>query len=100
MIATSAPDAAIRLFRMEFDQRPGRQLADERGHRAQGECKTNFHLSPFVRRQIDRNERSEPRLHIGDKEIDQVERTVGAGPQESNASYHALKVTSGPYSPA
>ena len=52
----------------------GGKLADQRDDGAEGEGEADLDLGPFVRRQIDRDERPEAGLHVGDEEIQQIER--------------------------
>ena len=55
-------------------QRAGGKLADQRDDGAEREDEADLHLGPFVRGQIDGDERAEAGLHIGDEEVHQIER--------------------------
>ena len=59
-------------------QRSARHLRDQRDESGRGENKTDVDLRPFLRRQINRDERPETRLHVGDEEDEPIEPAQGA----------------------
>jgi len=54
------------------DDGPARHLADQPDQATDRQDKANFHLRPFLCRQIDRNERTKTGLHIRQKEDEPV----------------------------
>ena len=69
-----------------IDDGAARHLSDQADDAADRQHKADLDLGPFLRRQIDRDERPEPGLHIGEKEDEPVEaaqalaRRSGDGP--------------------
>ena len=56
-----------------IDERAARHLADQRDDAADRQHQADLDLRPFLRRQIDRDERPEAGLHVGEKEDEPVE---------------------------
>ena len=72
MPATSRSDSR------RIDQRAARHLRDQRDEAGHGENKADVDLRPFLRGQIDRDERPETGLHVGDEEDEPVEAAQAA----------------------
>jgi hypothetical protein len=53
-------------------------LRDQRDESGRGENKTDIALGPFLCRQINRDERPETRLDVGDEEDEPIEPAQGA----------------------
>ena len=58
--------------------RAARHLPEQRHHAADRQHEADVDLRPFLRRQIDRDERAEPGLHVGDEEDEPVEAAQAA----------------------
>ena len=82
------------LLRDRVDQRTGRQLAGHRGDRAEAQREADRGLRPALGRQIDRDERAEAGLYVGDEEIEPVEAAAGGrgrGPSAGSGSLPAQR---------
>ena len=55
------------------DQRAARYLAQQRDQAGDRQHQADLDLRPFLRRQVDGDERTEAGLHVGDKEDEPVE---------------------------
>ncbi len=56
----------------------GGHLARDTGDGAQGEGQADFDLGPFVRCEVNRNERAESGLDVGHEEVEEIERAPAA----------------------
>jgi hypothetical protein len=79
------------LVAHRVDQNAGGELADQRRDGAEGEHEADVDLGPFVRRQIDGDERTEAGLHIRNKKVDEIERPVSAWAPRSETMRHEVK---------
>ncbi len=66
-----AGDEALRT--RGIDQRAARHLADQRNEAGRGQDEPDIDLRPSLRGEINRDERAEAGLHVGDKENEPVE---------------------------
>ena len=62
------------LVLQRIDHGAARKLADHGRHRADAEHQADIPLRPGLRRQIDRDEGAEARLHAGDQAVEGVQR--------------------------
>ena len=61
-----------------IDDGAARHLADQRDDAADRQHEADIGLRPFLRRQVDRDERAESGLHVGDEEHEPVEPAQAA----------------------
>ena len=64
-----------------IDQGAGRHLACHRADRAETEREADPRLGPALGRQINRDERPEPSLDVGDEQVEPVEATASRNPR-------------------
>jgi hypothetical protein len=67
-------DATLRAHGVE--EEPARHLKGQCGKAAGGQNQSDVDLGPLMGREIDRDERAEPGLYVGDEEREPVERAL------------------------